>query len=61
MLCLWQQPKGTAIGINIGLAKIFPRHDLLIEIGRVEMALEQLSMRSQQERTLSFSPSWNPA
>jgi hypothetical protein len=29
---------------------VYPRHDLLIEIGKVEMAIEHLAARSEQER-----------
>ena len=29
---------------------VYPRHDLLIEIGKVQMAMEHLAARSEQER-----------
>ncbi|HET6806462.1 MAG TPA: hypothetical protein VFH59_13575 [Frateuria sp.] len=29
---------------------VYPRHDLMIEIGKVQMAIEHLSARSEQER-----------
>lgn len=28
---------------------VYPRHDLMIEIGKVQMAIEHLSARSEQE------------
>lgn len=30
---------------------VYPRHDLLIEIARIEMAMDRLAIRSEQERT----------
>jgi len=44
--------RGITMGANIDFEKIFPHHDLLVEIGRIEMAMEQLNARSPQERTL---------
>ncbi|MEI7036879.1 hypothetical protein [Fulvimonas yonginensis] len=29
---------------------VYPRHDLMIEIGKVQMAIERLAGRSEQER-----------
>jgi hypothetical protein len=29
---------------------VYPRHDLMIEIGKVQMAIEHLAVRSEQER-----------
>lgn len=29
---------------------VYPRHDLMIEIGKVQMAMEHLAARSEQER-----------
>jgi len=34
------------------LQPVFPHHDLLIELGRVEMAMEYLDKRSENERQL---------
>lgn len=31
-------------------SSVYPYHDLIVEIGRVEMAMERLEMRSEQER-----------
>lgn len=29
---------------------VYPRHDLMIEIGKVQMAMEHLAARSEQDR-----------
>jgi hypothetical protein len=29
---------------------VYPRHDLMIEIGKVQMAIERLAVRTEQER-----------
>ncbi|MGN2251730.1 hypothetical protein LQ772_16285 [Frateuria edaphi] len=29
---------------------VYPRHDLMIEIGKVQMAIEHLAARTEQER-----------
>jgi len=29
---------------------VYPRHDLMIEIGKIQMAMEHLAVRSEQER-----------
>jgi hypothetical protein len=29
---------------------VYPRHDLMIEIGKVQMAIEHLDVRTEQER-----------
>lgn len=38
------------MSINIDLERFFPHHDLLIEIGRIEMAMETLRDRTENER-----------
>ncbi|MBD8899611.1 hypothetical protein [Rhodanobacter sp. DHG33] len=38
------------MGANIDFEKVFPHHDLLIEIGRIEMAMETLEERAESER-----------
>ena len=35
---------------NFDLQPVFQHHDLLIELGRVEMAMEHLDARSENER-----------
>ncbi|TAL74925.1 MAG: hypothetical protein EPN56_14450 [Rhodanobacter sp.] len=35
---------------NVDFTKFFPHHDLLIEIGRIEMAMENLKVRADDER-----------
>lgn len=36
--------------ISIDFKAFFPHHDLLIELGRVEMAMEHLEHRAETER-----------
>lgn len=36
--------------VNVDLQPVYSRHDLMIEIGRVQMAIELLAKRGQQER-----------
>lgn len=38
--------------LNFNFEPIFPHHDLLIEIGRVEMAMESLNERNERERAM---------
>lgn len=38
--------------LNFNFAPIFPHHDLLIEIGRVEMAMESLRERNEREQAM---------
>jgi hypothetical protein len=38
------------MGVSIDFEKVFPHHDLLIEIGRIEMAMETLHERAESER-----------
>jgi hypothetical protein len=40
------------MGMNIDFEKFFPHHDLLIEIGRIEMAMETLQDRAESERVM---------
>ena len=41
------------MGISSDFRQFFPHHDLLIEIGRVEMAMDHLLLRAEEEqRTL---------
>ena len=35
---------------NFDFQPVYPHHDLLIELGRVEMAMEHLEERSENER-----------
>jgi hypothetical protein len=35
---------------NFDLQPVFQHHDLLVELGRVEMAMEHLDARSENER-----------
>jgi hypothetical protein len=35
---------------SFDLQPVYPHHDLLIELGRVEMAMEHLDARSEDER-----------
>ena len=42
----------TAVDINASFEKVFPHHDLLIEIGKVEMAMETLQRHAEQERAM---------
>lgn len=37
---------------DVNFEKVFPHHDLLIEIGRIEMAMETLQSRAENERTM---------
>lgn len=37
---------------NADFEKFFPHHDLLIEIARVEMAMETLTERAENERVM---------
>ena len=44
---------GRAMDTNFDFERLYPHHDLLIEIGRVEMAIEHLDLRAEEEqRTL---------
>ncbi|AIF46239.1 hypothetical protein [Dyella japonica] len=36
--------------LSIDFQPVYPHHDLLIELGRVEMAMEHLQERSENER-----------
>ncbi|QNK03541.1 hypothetical protein H8F01_10740 [Dyella telluris] len=36
--------------LSMDLQPVFPHHDLLIELGRVEMAIDYLDERSENER-----------
>lgn len=36
--------------LSMDLQPVFPHHDLLIELGRVEMAIDHLEERSENER-----------
>ena len=36
--------------MSLDLEPVYPRHDLLIEIGLVEMAIEHLAVTSEQEQ-----------
>ncbi len=40
------------MGMHIDFEKFFPHHDLLIEIGRIEMAMETLEERNADERAM---------
>lgn len=40
------------MGMSIDFEKFFPHHDLLIEIGRIEMAMETLDDRAENERAM---------
>jgi Tfp pilus assembly protein FimV len=42
----------AVMGMNIDFEKFFPHHDLLIEIGRIEMAMETLQERAENERAM---------
>lgn len=37
---------------NVDFTKFFPHHDLLIEIARIEMAMENLKERADNERAM---------
>ena len=37
--------------MSIDFKPFFPHHDLLIELGRVEMAMEHLELRAENERS----------
>lgn len=41
---------GKAMDVSIDFKAFFPHHDLLIELGRVEMAMEHLEHRAEDER-----------
>lgn len=41
---------GKAMDMSIDFKAFFPHHDLLIEMGRVEMAMEHLDQRADDER-----------
>jgi hypothetical protein len=36
--------------LSVDLQPVYPHHDLLIELGRVEMAMDHLEERSESER-----------
>lgn len=38
--------------MNFDFAPVYPHHDLLVELGQVEMAMEGLRARAQNERTV---------
>lgn len=38
--------------LSIDFQPVYPHHDLLIELARVEMAMEHLDERSESERTV---------
>jgi hypothetical protein len=38
--------------MNFDFATVYPHHDLLVELGQVEMAMEGLQARAQSERTV---------
>jgi hypothetical protein len=38
--------------MNFNFEPVYPHHDLLIEIGQVEMAIEGLSKRADNERAV---------
>jgi hypothetical protein len=40
------------MNLDAGFEKVFPRHDLLVEIGKVEMAMETLQRHAEQERAM---------
>lgn len=40
------------INISASFEQFFPHHDLLIEIGKVEMAMEILQRHAEQERAM---------
>lgn len=37
---------------SVDFTRFFPHHDLLIEIGRIEMAMETLKGRAENERAM---------
>ena len=41
--------------LQMNLEPVYPHHDLLMEIGRVELAMDHLDERSEQER-VSLKP-----
>ncbi|PWK82107.1 hypothetical protein [Fulvimonas soli] len=41
--------------VSLDFTPVYPRHDLLIEIGRIEMAMEHLAERDERER-VSLKP-----
>ncbi|MFC5524188.1 hypothetical protein ACFPPA_00380 [Rhodanobacter ginsengisoli] len=42
--------EGFAMDMNFDFQPVYPRHDLLVEIGQVEMAIDGLSEREDVER-----------
>ena len=40
------------MGMSVDFEKFFPHHDLLIEMGRIEMAMETLQERAESERAM---------
>lgn len=38
------------MNITLDFQPVYPRHDLMIEIGKVQMAIEHLAARSEKER-----------
>jgi hypothetical protein len=41
--------------MHFDFGPVYPRHDLLVEIGLTEMAMERLAVRNEQER-VSLQP-----
>lgn len=40
------------MNVGVDFTKFFPHHDLWIEIGRIEMAMENLKGRAENERAM---------
>ena len=42
--------RSTVMELSMNFQPVYPHHDLLIELGRVEMAIDHLEERSENER-----------
>lgn len=43
---------GCVMALSFNFEPVYRQHDLWMEIGRLEMAMEQLERRSDRERTM---------
>jgi hypothetical protein len=44
-------PNEGELTMDMNFETLYPRHDLLVELGQIEMAMERLGERDESERT----------
>jgi hypothetical protein len=52
LLSLYQLKGERVMDMSFDFQPVYPRHDLMVELGQVEMAIENLQEQDEQERVV---------